>query len=893
MESRRGVHGATTTTELDSHANMLVVGGQATVIQDTGQRCEVNAFSSEVGTLSQVSIVDAVIAYDCPVTKQAYLLVCRNALYLPSMEHNLVPPFAMREAGLVVDEQPKIHTANPDKRSHSIFEPESGLRIPLQLRGTFSCFPTRALNSDEIAHADTYELVYLSPNADRWDPTNPAWAEMEASFLDEDGEMAFERDPPERDLLGDVGIAATSAEPTPMSIDTFEEAVDATISSAFVGNPQDAECVEECLLVEDAIRAHLASTNATSDPELLSAALADRTLYSKIAMAMGSTTIDNGPCEVFEAMDDAPAVGATTAGPAKGVTAEQLSKVWLIPHAAAEKTLNITSQLCQRTGNSTLSRNLGTNDKMLRIRRIASMFFTDTFFVTKIAKSTRGYICMQIFVSDKGFVRVYGMEHQRDYPKALRLFAKEVGAPDVIVADPHPSQTSTEVKAFLNKIGTTLKILEQGTQWANRAELYVGLIKQAVRKDMREAQSPLVLWDYCAERRALIFSVTARDLFQLQGSNPHTATFGETADISNLCQFGWYEWCWFYDDSSAAKFPFDKAMLGRCLGPSKNEGNEMTQWVLKHNAQVVPRRTVHPLTPAQQSIANEAMAGAKRAFDDEIRERLGSSYRLPAEELEKQHPQELEPDDYFDFVPYEDETEAPVLMPNADVLDAAGKPINQQSVVDRFIHAEVLLPQGESLQMAKVLRRSLDEDGNLVGNFNQNPLLNSMVYDVEFPDGAIRKYAANVIAENVMSHVDPDGHYSHVLECILEHRKDGSAVPKADRYMKTRSGQKRARQTTIGWKFKVKWRNGTTQWLPLSLLKESNPVDVAEYAKARGIDDEPAFAWWVPYTLRKREEPWPCRFDSTSALWWQSRWTRFLAAFEELYGQPGLSVQQG
>ena len=133
MESRRGVHGATTTTELDSHANMLVVGGQATVIQDTGQRCEVNAFSSEVGTLSQVSIVDAVIAYDCPVTKQAYLLVCRNALYLPSMEHNLVPPFAMREAGLVVDEQPKIHTANPDKRSHSIFEPESGLRIPLQL----------------------------------------------------------------------------------------------------------------------------------------------------------------------------------------------------------------------------------------------------------------------------------------------------------------------------------------------------------------------------------------------------------------------------------------------------------------------------------------------------------------------------------------------------------------------------------------------------------------------------------------------------------------------------------------------------------------------------------------------------------------------------------------
>lgn len=41
--------------------------------------------------------------------------------------------------------------------------------------------------------------------------------------------------------------------------------------------------------------------------------------------------------------------------------------------------------------------------------------------------------------------------------------------------------------------------------------------------------------------------------------------------------------------------------------------------------------------------------------------------------------------------------------------------------------------------------------------------------------------------------------------------------------------------------------------MPLSILKESNPVEVAEYAKARGIDKEPAFVWWVPYTLRKRD----------------------------------------
>ena len=38
---------------------------------------------------------------------------------------------------------------------------------------------------------------------------------------------------------------------------------------------------------------------------------------------------------------------------------------------------------------------------------------------------------------------------------------------------------------FCNKIGKTLRILEQKTQWANRAELYVGLMKEAMRKDIQ------------------------------------------------------------------------------------------------------------------------------------------------------------------------------------------------------------------------------------------------------------------------------------------------------------------------------------------------------------------------------------------------------------------------
>ena len=50
----------------------------------------------------------------------------------------------------------------------------------------------------------------------------------------------------------------------------------------------------------------------------------------------------------------------------------------------------------------------------------------------------------------------------------------------------------------------------------------------------------------------------------------------------------------------------------------------------------------------------------------------------------------------------------------------------------------------------------------------------------------------------------------------------------------------------------VHWKDQSTSWERLADLKESNPVKVAEYAVSRGISDEPAFAWWEPYTMKKR-----------------------------------------
>ena len=155
--------------------------------------------------------------------------------------------------------------------------------------------------------------------------------------------------------------------------------------------------------------------------------------------------------------------------------------------------------------------------------------------------------------------------------------------------------------------------------------------------------------------------------------------------------------------------------------------------------------------------------------------------------------------------------------------------------------------------MAKILQRSVGPDGRTVGTYHENPIVNSIVYDVEFPDGELKEYAANIIAENLLSQVDSEGFTMSVFDSILDSKTDESALTMDELYLTTKSGQRRMRKSTCGWTFKILWKDGSETWIPLKDLKESHPVELADYARARNIDKKPAFAWWVPYTLRKRD----------------------------------------
>ena len=145
-----GAYSGQGATELDSHANMAVAGSDCTIVATSGRYATVTPFSSNLPPMDMVEIGDVVIAYDDPITLQTFLLVMRNALLIPLMDHNLIPLFLIRMAGFQVDETPKHQLALPTVDIHSIYDSETGMHIHLKLNRIFSSSPTQALTVDEI-----------------------------------------------------------------------------------------------------------------------------------------------------------------------------------------------------------------------------------------------------------------------------------------------------------------------------------------------------------------------------------------------------------------------------------------------------------------------------------------------------------------------------------------------------------------------------------------------------------------------------------------------------------------------------------------------------------------------------------------------------------------------
>ena len=143
---------------------------------------------------------------------------------------------------------------------------------------------------------------------------------------------------------------------------------------------------------------------------------------------------------------------------------------------------------------------------------------------------------------------------------------------------------------------------------------------------------------------------------------------------------------------------------------------------------------------------------------------------------------------------------------------------------------ELALPRNsEGPEFAKVTKRLRDADGIPIGTAHDNPILDSRVYEVEYPDGYKASLAANVIAQNMFAQVDAEGNRHVLFDEIVDHRTDGTETKLVDQYITSSNGTSRMRETTKGWEILIRWKDGSTIWEALKDLRQCYPIQLMEY----------------------------------------------------------------
>jgi hypothetical protein len=403
-----------------------------------------------------------------------------------------------------------------------------------------------------------------------------------------------------------------------------------------------------------------------------------------------------------------------------------------------------------------------------------------------------------------------------------------------LVVDGDPTMAYKDWKKTIHEFRIDQRTTEPYSPWQNRAELDVRETKRAIRRFKKKSNSPRRLLCFLGEHVATLRGLTAYDAPKLQGRCATEHAFGFTPDISPWIQHAWYDDVWYRDADGENR-------IGKWLGLASGIGGGDCFWILPMSARPIARSTVWSIS--RDELAADAIKSAVLALNASIEAKIGD--HLDNEKVR---------DQIGDAVPaYGDLLED--LDDDSDFESEANVPEQDEftpETFDGYLTASVMLPRGGEILKGSVVARKRDSSGNPVGKANPNPILDTREYVVEFDDGVHQVYSANLIAENMYSQVDSDGRQYMLMSEIVDHSSDGRAVRAADGFYVDKHGQKRPRVTTQGWRLLVEWKDGTTSWADLKDLKESFPIEVAEYAVANKLSDEPAFKWWVEDTLRKR-----------------------------------------
>ena len=792
--------------ELDSHADTCCFGAaHCLVLRQHEYQVEVNGFHPDLTPMHNVPVVQCVVAYDDPATFKTWYLIFDQVLYIKGLEYALICPNQLRLNGVTVRDVPKQFDPSPGAHTIQV----DNVTLPLKLRGIMSTLPIRKPTLQEFNDSTEHDQLIMTASSPVWDPYSDIHEQVE-------GRVSIH--PDEVQVSSATASTSTAAEWSPEVHEDFHRRI--------------------------------------SDTTILLDQHAATMTGARFSTACLSQVKVNG--KQMEAMAQYRSINRVSTGPRKGAAGpERLSKQWFLPLDLAQDTINATTQRGVRDFTDvTGTKRLKPMNQQLRYKYLDVVMYTD-FLIGPCPSVNRNTVSC-VFSTDFGWNKAYPLPDKKSCGKALRLLHHEVGVPRELMSD-GASEYIGEKSDFRKTgqiAGSHCTSVEPKTQKHNIAEAGIREIKRLYKKFKRKTNSPKAVWDHLASYAGLILSHSAKRNLATQGTVPQAKLLGDTPDISFLTEFAWYDWVWFIPGTGAStskegkedhgnpeQDTMENRGLGRYLGPSESVGEAMTAKVLTAQGKVISRTTVLPLSPEDE--ASQGVKDRQKEWTETLRANLKHRHE-PSTREEDNAMFPLSDDDQPGEYYADELNEALKAAPDAEDIDP--------NTFDKLLNAQVVLPRRDSQAVGRVIQRKRDADGNLIGIINHaNPLMSTAMYEVEFADGTVEAVAANTIAENIYTQVDEDGHDVLSLEEIIDHEATEEAVPKEHGFYTDRNGQKKRVKTTKGWHMLFKFKDGTTSWFQLKDVKDDFMIQIAEYAVTAGIAEEPAFAWWVPYTIKKRD----------------------------------------
>eukprot|EP01082_Thalassiosira_pseudonana_P000209 g18.t1 g18 contig1:46045-47384(+) len=398
---------------------------------------------------------------------------------------------------------------------------------------------------------------------------------------------------------------------------------------------------------------------------------------------------------------------------------------------------------------------------------------------------------------------------------SLNAFIEDVGAPEGIKTDSAAEFTgrNSEFAKLCRKRSIRQTFQEAGrSNQIPRVDVQIRELRKRWQHLMITKKVQRRMWCYGLRYLAKLSQFIPQRADTRTG---YEVVTGRTPDISEYCDFAFWDLVW-YHTRTAANMGKDSRALGRWSGVSHRVGSDMCYWIMPVSGQMISETTVQHVTSNDHGVYIDD-------FDVQPDAACGDEADTPTT-------------DEYGGVEYEEVNDADI------------------DSYDKFLGAKVRLSNDSNngANMATVVASATDYAGRPIGKAHSNPLLDGRLYEVELDDGTTDRYFANQIAENIWAQVDTEGRQVLVMQEICDHRKNERAIPIADGYTIKRNGEKVPKITTDGWELLVEFKDGTTEWVKLKDVKDSNPIELAEYAIANQLQEEPAFKWWAEKALRRR-----------------------------------------